>query len=665
MSSVEDETLRGTLLGKLGELRKKAGDPGGAGDAFAEAAELSKSGKLWEEAEKAYVDASRFVEAANAVDQRAKLEADGDSTDPAKKAEFVARASELYERAGDQGGAIDKLLEASKLVPSSDAYATHLEELFRAAERLSDLASFLVERADKLTEKDKRSGVRFSAAAVQRELGDTDGARDTLLLILNDGEDARALEMLVDDASSRGDHQEHADLLKRLGAVTSDPAKKLELALREAGLYAEALDDPKVAIERYDAIVRELDPKSRVALHAIADLAEKIGEEATAAAALEKEVLLAEGDERVEIAQRLAQLYEGPLDDPKGAIRSLDIVLEADTGDLDATERLLKLCEREEQWERVAKLLAVLLEYEGDDKEASVMTRRLADIHDQKLGKGDDALGVLETLADQGDAPCREAYVELGDRLGWKGIVATKLIQWSEGTGGTRRNEAYRGAFDRFVEIGRDKDAAKAALELARGKAADREVGEKLEEISKGSKDLDALGVAHEILLKEHGGLARSAELVRQAEVMVEAGADPLDAIQHGEGALAGVPMADVEPLLARLAALAAAPGHVVDLYERQVGRCKLPADRLAALARATQVASAKGAHDRARSFFELALAGGVQEETLEKLEQAARDGDDQNGTPATSPTNLRRILAESLAAGGQGSRDGGRTRAA
>ncbi len=665
VSSVEDATVRGTLLGKLGELRKKAGDAGGAGDAFAEAAELSKNGKLWEEAEKAYVDASRFVEAANAVDQRAKLEAEGESADPAKKAEFLARASELYERAGDQGGAIDKLLEASKLVPASDAYAGHLEELFRTTERLSDLASFLVERADKLGEKDKRSSVRFGAAAVQRELGDTDGARDTLLLILNDGEDARALELLVDDASARGDHQEHADLLKRLVAVTGDPAKKLELALREAGLYAEALDDPKVAIERYDTIVRELDPKSRVALHAIADLAEKIGEEATAAAALEKEVLLTEGDERVEIAQRLAQLYEGPLDDPKGAIRSLDIVLEADTGDLDATERLLKLCEREEQWERVAKLLAVLLEYEGDEKEASVMTRRLAELHDQKLGKGDEALGVLETLADQGDGPCREAYVELGDRLGWKGVVAMKLIQWSEGTGGSKRNEAYRGAFDRFVEIGRDKDAAKAALELARGKAADRDVGEKLEEISKKTKDLDALGVAHEILLKEHGGLARSAELVRQAEVMVEAGADPLDAIQHGEGALAGVPMADVEPLLARLAALAAAPGHVVDLYERQVGRCKLPADRLAALARATQVASAKGAHERARSFFELALAGGVQEETLEKLEQAARDGDDQNGTPANSPTCLRRILAESLAAGGQGSRDGGRTRAA
>ncbi len=662
VSGVEDDTARGNLLGKLGELRRKAGDHGGAGDAYAEAGELTKNGKMWEEAEKAYVEAGRFVEAANAVDQRAKLE---EGADAPKKAEFVARAAELYERAQDQGGAIEKLMEACRLVPTSDAYASRLEDLLRAAERFADLSSFLVERAAAIPDKGKRSSVRFAAAAVQREIGDSEAARETLLLVLNDGEDAKALELLIEDAMQRGDHQEHADLLKRLISLVSDKAQKLELSLREASLYADQLDDPRTAIERYEAITNELDPKSRVALHAIADLAEKIGEEPIAAKALEREVLLAEGDERVEIAQRLAQLYEGPLDDPKAAIRALDIVLEADSGDLDATERLLKLCEREEQWDRVAKLLATLLEYEGDEKEASAMTRRLADLYEHKLGKGDEALGVLESLADQGDQPCRDAYIELGDRLGWKGVVATKSLQWTEGAPPAKRHEALRTSFERFMEIGRDKDAAKAALELARAKVADRAIGEKLEEIAKRSKDLDALGMAHEILAKELSGAARAAELVRQAEIMVEAGSDALDAIQHGESALAGVPIAEVEPLLGRLAALTQAPGHVVDLYERQVGRCKSPNDRLAALARATQVAAQKGAHDRAKSFFELALGGGVQEETLEKLEQAARDGDAQTGVGPKSPGCLRRILAEALAAGGQGSRDGGRTRAA
>src|SRR5262249_10300574 len=168
----------------------------------------------------------------------------------------------------------------------------------------------------------------------------------------------------------------------------------------------------------------------------------------------------------------------------------------------------------------------------------------------------------------------------------------------------------------RFLEIGRDADAARVAMELSRSRGADRTIAEKLEQIAVKLKDLDALGVAHDILGKELSGSGRAAELVRQAEVQVQAGVDPLEAMQHGESALTSVPPGEVESLLSRLAALTQAPGHVIDLYERQVGRCRAPADRLVALARAAQVAAERGANDRARSFFELALSGGVQQAT-------------------------------------------------
>ena len=168
-------------------------------------------------------------------------------------------------------------------------------------------------------------------------------------------------------------------------------------------------------------------------------------------------------------------------------------------------------------------------------------------------------------------------------------------------------------------------------MELARSRGADADLAEKLEEIAVKLQDRDALAVAHELLARELSGAARAAELVRQAEVRVAVGADPLEAMQHGEGALASVPTAEVEPLLQRLAALAEAPGHIIDLYERQVGRCRTPADRLAALARAAQIACERGAIDRARSFFELALGGGVQEETIATLEQVARDDDERS----------------------------------
>ena len=113
----------------------------------------------------------------------------------------------------------------------------------------------------------------------------------------------------------------------------------------------------------------------------------------------------------------------------------------------------------------------------------------------------------------------------------------------------------------------------------------------------------------------------------------MKAGAPKLEALQHGEAGLTSVPPAEVEELLARLAAIAEKPTDVVDLYERQISRCKAPADRVRALARAAQVAASKGQHrSGASGFFELALSGTPPDDTLAVLEQAARDGDTQTG---------------------------------
>lgn len=653
VASITDASARGSLLQKLGELRLELGDAGAAGDAFVEAAEALGQSKLWEQAEKAFEQAGRPADVASALEHRAQL-ADGK-----QQAALLALAAEQWLLATEFDAAIAKLEQAAELDPACDAYAASLEDQYRKADRRADLVKFLLVRAERLTDRARRVATRRTAAEVQRELGDKEGARETLETLLQDGDDPDTLSLLVEDAAERGDDQQQVELLRRLGVATDDPAQKLAHALREAEILADRIGDLEQAIERYEAIHR-MDPKNRPALRAIADLAEKRDDSKGAVDALERELALAEGDDRTEIAQRLAKLYEGPLADPRGAIRALDLVHAADPEDFDATARLLKLCEELEDWARVPALLSALIEVEGDDEEASSMTRRLAGVLSDRLGKGDEALAALEKLADQGDEACRKAYVELGDRLGWKGIVATKLVAWHESSSGPERTEALGGAFERFLSIGREADAMQVAMELARSRSADAALASRLEDLATRAKDLDALGVAHEILSRDVSGPARAAELVRQAGVLVAAGVDPLEATQHGESALTSVSPADVEPLLTLLAGLTQAPGHVIDLYERQVGRCRAPQDRLAALARAAQVAAERGANDRARGFFELALSGGVQEDTIGGLEAAATAGDERAGGTA-----LRRILAEALAAGGQGSRDGGRTRGA
>jgi tetratricopeptide (TPR) repeat protein len=656
MASITEKSARGTLLHKLGDLRTKTGDAGAAGEAYTEAAKAVGQSKLWELAEKAHLAANRYADAAFALEHRAEI------VGGKQQAVLLAQAADLRLKGGDAAAAIEKLEQAAEIDPANDTYAAALEEQYRSAQREADLVKYLLDRASRSNnDKARRIAARRSAAEIQQSLGDRAGARQSLLLLLSDGDDVDALSKLVEDAAERQDYQEAAELLRRLGAVTKNPADKLAITLREAAILAEKLDDVEGAIGRYEGICKTQNPNNRIALHAIADLEERRGNFKASANALEREILLADGVERVEIAQRLARLYEGPLANPRGAIKALDIIHEADPEDFDAMARLQKLCEEVEDWPRVAALMQTLIEVEGDDEESSRLTRCLVEILYAKLDKGDEALAALERLADTGDEPCRQAYIELGDKLGKKGIVASKLVAWNESAPGPQRIEALRSAFRRFVEIGREIDAVRVATDLARLRGLNHEVAERLEQIAVNVKDTAALSTAHDVLVRELSGPARAAELVRQAEVQASAGIDPLEALQHGEAGLPSVPPSEVEPFLARLGALTQDAGHVIDLYERQVSRCRNAADRLAALARAAQVAVDRGAIDRARSFFELAVGGGVvQEETISVLENTARRGGGRGGSNA-----LLLILADTLAAGGQGSRDGGRTRSA
>ena len=654
-ASITDPPARGALLERLGELREKLNDPSGAGEAYADAAEAQKNIKMWEASERCSVAAEKWDRAAQAAAQRAHM-----TGDAKQQAQHFARAGDFFGRSGDDAAALDNLERAADLDPASEELARLLSDRYTSAQKWNDLVQFLLRRADRLTDKAQRIAMRRQAAGLYAsQLSDKEAARETWLKILEDGDDKEALERLVDDAVEREDHTEATTLLRRLGNTAVDRSEKARIALREAELLAEGVGDVDTAIARYEQILVDLDATCRPALQAIADLQEARENPSAAADALERELkLVADGTERGQIAGRLARLYE-QLDDAKNAIRALEMVRKADLEDFDALTRLCELCEKTEQWDKVAELLAQRIEVEADDAEVSVLTKKLAGVLSDKLDRGDEALAALTELADAGDPAIRSAYVELGDRLGWRGIVATKLVEWwFEARQSPERTTSLRGAFERFSEVGREQDAVRVACEIVRSKGADHELAEQLEGLAIKTNDLDALAIAHDLLAKDLTGVDRAKELVRQAEARVKGGAPRLEALQHGEAGLTSVPPAEAEELLAKLAGIAEKPADVVDLYERQISRCKAPPDRMRALARAAQVAAAKGQIDRAKGFFELALSGTPPDDTLATLEEAAREGDTQTGGE-----KLRRALSNSMAAGGQGARDGGKTR--
>ncbi len=656
VAAVSDDRSRGQLFEKLGLLREAMGDALGAGDAFVEAAQIQPTVELWASAERCFVQAEAWDQAATAADERAQR-----LVRPLEQAQAFATVADYLSRAGDDSSAVLRLEQATQLDPLNDDYAHSLESCYETAGRRDEQVSFLLARAERVGERDRRVALRRRASELQRtELENIDAARDTLVLLLSDGDDADTLRWLIDDANESQDPELALSYMQRLEKLTTDLDTKRELVLRQAVLLADGLEDPTRAIACYERLLTEFGSEHAAVLEAISQLHEGLDDIPALAQTLEKRlVLAAEPTEKLELAGRLSELYEVRLDQPKRAIEKLDQVRELDPENDDALRRLVDLAETTEEWERLAQHLGELASVEGDDEELSKMVRRLAVVLHERLGRGDEALASLLSVADSGDAQCRAAYVELGDTLGWKGIVATKLVEWNlELPSGKARNEALLGAFERFIEVGRKADAVQVAEHLVRAKAADAEFAGRLEELAVELKDLDALGLAHDLLGHNLTGVTRAEELVRQVQVMTAAGVPVADALQHGEQGLASVPPSDVEHLLELLSKVAEKPEVIVDLYERQVSRCKQPADRMRALARAAQVAKEQGAMERARGFFDIALGGAVQQDTLLVLEDVARESDAKSGDQL-----LRRTLADAFASGGQGSKDGGRTR--
>jgi hypothetical protein len=656
VDGVAEAAARATLLERLGGLREREGATGesavAAGRAYKRAAEVGPTLSRWSAAERLLAAGETWPLAAEAADRVAEL------SDGAKdKAAALVRSSEYLRQAGDDVTSTQRLEQAQALAPDVDDYARALMDRYREGSDFTKLGTFLIARGESHADAAVRSAsLREAAKLYETTLGDEEAARAQWKRLLDAGEDREALESLLRITEQKGELADAAAFLKRLGALASTPEEKTTLALREAQLLAQTPDGVGPAIERYESILASLDPKCSVALRAIADLETGRGAPKAAAAALERELAMTtEAAARREVSARLVDAYAAAGDDA-GTFGALTGLREADPEDFEALNRLVQLAEKLERWEPLVDLLVQQIEVEADENEISTLTRRRAALLADKLGRGDEALAALQEVADAGDSPSRDAYVELGDRLGWRGIVATKLVEWWFPVAASEaRTRALGGAFERFAVVGRDGDAVRVGVEILRG-SRDAEVAAKLEVLAVKTCDDVGLTAAQEILGLELTGAARAGELVRQAELRVQAKMAWAESVQHGETALGGLSQEEAAPLLARLSALIPEPPAVIDLYERQVSRARGGEAREKALTRAAQIAGSLGDLKRARMFFDLALSGTPSDATIDALAQAAGD--------VADPTPLRRTLAEALAQGGGGVRDGGRSRA-
>lgn len=657
---------KGTLLLRLGELREALKDIVGASEAFAEAGEILHDAEVWRRAEDAAVRVERWENAAVAVGRRGDLEKDAKG-----QAKLRAVEAQYLLKSGDGSSAVVRLEQAVELAPDDDDLAARLESLYEQEGRLEDLGAFLVRRAEGASEQAKALSLFRRAAQFRREqLRDVDGARELLERIVERTEDPDALSMLADDAVARDDAQVAIGYLARMEKLAETKADKTRVALRQASLLADAIGDVDQAVSRYRAVLDQLDENCREALQAIADLEEARDRYPEAADALERDLeLAAHGEEKANIARRLGEIYVDHTHELGKSLAAYETVVREDPDDFAALQKLRELSERGEKWPRVVELLDAQIEVEGDDEEIALLAGRKAEILADQLGRVEDALRGLALYTAQGSDAARAAALAIADRHAAHAQMGGQILAWARTTPGSDGQRLLGEAFDRFVRgaaVERALEIAPDLLRTPRGK--DVKFLEDLEPLAITAKSGDLVLEIHDRRAAITSGPARAEELIRQAKVRISLGMSVDEALGHGEIGLGAVPPSEAGVLVEQLAALAPNAMFAVELYERQIGRCKVPVDKLAAIVRAYKraidaVAASEGGapvEEKAKELVELALAVSGTDDPFDALWAAAAGVDETRGT-----TDLRRALVEAMRTSATGPRDGGRTRSA
>ena len=523
-------------------------------------------------------------------------------------------------------------------------------------------------RGDRLTDKAQRVAVRRQAAhalrgAARRQGG---GARDVAQGPRGRRRQGGARAPHRRRRRARGPHRgDDAPPPPRATSRSTAPRRRASrCARRSSSPRASATSTrPSPATSASSA---DLDPPCRPALQAIADLQEARDNPAAAADALEREL---EARRRRDGARPASPAASRASTSSSTTPRTPSARSRSCARPTPTTSTRSRACatsaRRPSSGTSVAELLAQRIEVEarrgrGERAHEASSPAVLAD----KLDRGDEALAALTELADQGDPAIRDAYVELGDRLGWRGIVATKLVEWwfeakhgAERTGAAaRRVRALRRGRPRPGRRARRAARSCAARGPTRARRAAR-----------GARDQDgrsrrARGRARSPRARAHGHRPRDASSCGRPRRGSKAGAPRSRRCSTARRASPAWPRRRPSRSSRGSPPSPRSPGDVVDLYERQVSRCKAPADRV-------QRAGARGAgrgRARGNSIARAASSSWRSSGTPSRRDAGgARAGRARDGDRATGGERLRRALCASMASGGQGARDGGKTRGA
>jgi tetratricopeptide (TPR) repeat protein len=557
----------------------------------------------------------------------------------------AGRAAPLIELAklragplGDPGGGFEAAAAALREDPDSAAALALVQSLSGVAGQPPALLPLLGECAARARRPERRAELRRVAA---RLLGgaDPEGAAEAWRRLLAEVPgDAEALRRLAAHHRARGEPEPLAAALRELEPAEPDAEARAAL-LEELSQVLEGLSDPGGAAACARRLL-SLRPGDVEALARLDRLCAAAGRWAELAEVLEDELAAAEAARDLPSARslrlRLAALRAERLLDREGAVALaaealdqepasaearalLEAALDADAAQSVAASALERACERTGDLAGLSAARARRAAQQPDPTARKALLLDLAALRAERLG---DATGAFDALADAfredpADRALRRRLEELSARAG----RARELAELYE------------------AELGRLAPPEQAALALAVGELAERELGDpgRAARAYEKARALDAGAAAAALpaLERLHAAAGRHAELAEVLEERARSAQGPeraallfrLGRLQEEELGQSG------EALCAYEAARACDPGH---------------REALLALARLDEAAGR-----RASLCERLSALRASEPEPAERARLAAREGElcEELGDATAAARCWREALGEGQAA--------------
>lgn len=386
------------------------------------------------------------LEPANAVALDALEQLHGDQGDFERVTEIVRRRAALVgteearihslfaiaelrdRRMNDPEGAAalyEEILEANP----DDARASELlEALYERIGNHERVAELLLGRLENVEAAwDRLSLLRRIADIYLEKLARSDMAFIVLCrAVREDPRDEALLAEVERLARETGSTEELVYLFEEMIGATEDPVDRAPLHATVARYYDEELRRPDLAVAHYHRLL-ETDPTNGPALDALEALLRREGRLQELA-----DILARKAERAVELHERKAHLFalaevcEGPLDEPNQATAALEEILRLDEAEEAALVSLARIYRRVRRWSDLIRVLDRQISLTYDPPAVLALRRDVATILDRELGDAEAAADVYREIlaSDPGDADAvanLERILTIGRR--WEELV--------------------------------------------------------------------------------------------------------------------------------------------------------------------------------------------------------------------------------------------------